>query len=61
MNEEKERQQEKRQEEDEEEEVTDVTCSENLLSLVQPQMITLSRHWLAALKDHALLSLPPGV
>ena len=33
---------------------------ESLLSLVQPEMITLSKHWLAALKDHALLSLPAG-
>ena len=34
---------------------------ESLLSLVQPEMITLSKHWLDALKDHALLSLPPGM
>jgi HEAT repeat-containing protein 5 len=33
---------------------------ESLLSLVQPEMVNLSKHWLAALKDHALLSLPPG-
>ena len=33
---------------------------ESLLSLVQPEMVTLSKHWLAALKDHALLSLPSG-
>ena len=33
---------------------------ESLLSLVKPEMITLSKHWLDALKDHALLSLPPG-
>lgn len=32
---------------------------ESLLNLVQPELISLSRHWLAALKDHALLSLPP--
>ncbi|CAH0562547.1 unnamed protein product [Brassicogethes aeneus] len=31
---------------------------ESLLTLVQPELIGLSRHWLAALKDHALLSLP---
>ncbi|KAK2175422.1 hypothetical protein NP493_734g02011 [Ridgeia piscesae] len=31
---------------------------ESLLSLVQPEMKTLSKQWLAALKDHALLSLP---
>ena len=34
--------------------------AESLLSLVQPEMQTLSRHWRAALKDQALLSLPPG-
>jgi len=34
---------------------------ESLLSLVQPEMKMLSHHWLAALKDYALLSLPPGV
>ena len=34
---------------------------ESLLSLVQPEMKMLSQHWLAALKDYALLSLPPGV
>ena len=37
------------------------TDGENLLSLVQPEMKMLSHHWLAALKDYALLSLPPGV
>ncbi|UYV80545.1 HEATR5B [Cordylochernes scorpioides] len=31
----------------------------SLLSLVTPELTTLSHHWLAALKDHALLSLPP--
>jgi hypothetical protein len=31
---------------------------ENLLTLVQPELVSLSQHWLAALKDHALLSLP---
>jgi len=34
--------------------------SESLLSLVQPEMKMLSKHWLVALKDYALLSLPPG-
>jgi hypothetical protein len=34
------------------------TDNESLLSLVQPEMKTLSQHWLAALKDYALLSLP---
>lgn len=33
---------------------------ESLLTLVQPELVSLSRHWLAALRDHALLSLPPG-
>ncbi|XP_017777275.1 PREDICTED: HEAT repeat-containing protein 5B isoform X3 [Nicrophorus vespilloides] len=31
---------------------------ESLLTLVQPELLSLSNHWLAALKDHALLSLP---
>lgn len=35
--------------------------SGNLLSLVQPELTTLAHYWLAALKDHALLSLPPGI
>ena len=30
-------------------------------SLIQPEMKTLSKQWLAALKDHALLSLPTGI
>lgn len=33
---------------------------ESLLNLVQPELVSLSKHWLAALRDHALLSLPPG-
>ena len=37
------------------------TDGESLLSLVQPEMKMLSQHWLAALKDYALLSLPPGM
>ncbi|XP_017967368.1 HEAT repeat-containing protein 5B isoform X1 [Drosophila navojoa] len=32
---------------------------ESLLSLVQPELHNLSNHWLAAMKDHALLLLPP--
>ncbi|XP_069685594.1 HEAT repeat-containing protein 5B isoform X2 [Periplaneta americana] len=32
---------------------------ESLLNLVQPELMSLSQHWLAALRDHALLSLPP--
>lgn len=31
---------------------------ESLLKLVAPELLCLSRYWLAALKDHALLSLP---
>nr|XP_022914802.1 HEAT repeat-containing protein 5B isoform X2 [Onthophagus taurus] len=31
---------------------------ESLLTLVQPELISLAQHWLAALRDHALLSLP---
>ncbi|XP_018322639.1 HEAT repeat-containing protein 5B isoform X2 [Agrilus planipennis] len=31
---------------------------ESLLALVQPELVNLSQHWLAALRDHALLSLP---
>lgn len=34
---------------------------ESLLSLVQPEIKMLSKHWLVALKDYALLSLPPGI
>nr|XP_006814260.1 PREDICTED: HEAT repeat-containing protein 5B-like [Saccoglossus kowalevskii] len=32
--------------------------TESLLTLVQPELASLSKHWLAALRDHALLSLP---
>lgn len=41
-------------------------CSKNaesrhlLLPLVKPELTGLSQFWLAALKDHALLTLPPG-
>lgn len=38
----------------------DGPSSGNLLSLVQPELTTLAHHWLSALRDHALLSLPPG-
>lgn len=34
---------------------------ESLLTLVLPELASLSQNWLAALKDHALLSLPPGI
>lgn len=33
---------------------------ESLLTLVQPELSSLAEHWLAALRDHALLMLPPG-
>lgn len=33
---------------------------ESLLKLVEPELENLGENWLAALKDHALLSLPPG-
>ncbi|XP_076321914.1 HEAT repeat-containing protein 5B isoform X4 [Tachypleus tridentatus] len=37
----------------------DGSCGqESLLKLVTPELVSLSKHWLAALKDHALLSLP---
>ena len=47
-------------EEDEFGELAAAVSGESLLSLVQPEMKTLSARWLAALKDHALLSLPEG-
>ncbi|VVC95114.1 unnamed protein product [Leptidea sinapis] len=34
---------------------------ESLLKLVNPELVSLSENWLAALRDHALLSLPPEV
>lgn len=33
---------------------------ESLLTLVKPELVSLSQYWLAALRDHALLSLPAG-
>lgn len=33
---------------------------ESLLRLVAPELENLAANWLAALRDHALLSLPPG-
>ncbi|XP_037575108.1 HEAT repeat-containing protein 5B-like isoform X1 [Dermacentor silvarum] len=36
----------------------DTAGRESLLKLVSPELLCLSRYWLAALKDHALLSLP---
>ena len=35
-------------------------CTESLLGLVQPELSNLSSHWFYALRDHALLCLPPG-
>lgn len=46
--------------EDGSESPVDTNDDESLLVLVMPELISLSRYWLAALKDHALLSLPPG-
>lgn len=34
---------------------------ESLLRLVAPELDSLGDNWLAALRDHALLSLPPGM
>lgn len=34
---------------------------ESLLKLVQPELENLAENWYAALRDHALLSLPPGM
>ncbi|KAG6464568.1 hypothetical protein O3G_MSEX014606 [Manduca sexta] len=34
---------------------------ESLLKLVEPELESLGENWVAALKDHALLSLPPGI
>ena len=33
---------------------------ESLLTLVKPELSSLAEYWLAALRDHALLLLPPG-
>ena len=46
--------------EDDDDDFSEFGAGESLLSLVQPEMVTLSKHWLDALKDHALLSLPAG-
>lgn len=34
--------------------------NDNLLTLINPELDMLSKHWQAALKDHALLLLPSG-
>lgn len=60
MKEEEERQRlkmSKKSEEDDDEEIYDP--QESLLQLVKPELRDLSNYWLAALKDHALLTLPP--
>ncbi|KAL4641370.1 HEAT repeat-containing protein 5B [Arapaima gigas] len=44
--------------EDEEEEDLDVLPPDSLITLVQPELPSLSRLWLAALRDYALLTLP---
>lgn len=33
----------------------------SLLGLVEPELKSLSKYWLGALRDHALLSLPAGM
>ena len=38
----------------------DKTEKESLLTLVQPELNTLSQHWSMVLKDFALLSVPNG-
>ena len=48
------------EEEDEFGEFSSSNVGENLLSLVQPEMKTLSSWWLSALQDHARLCLPEG-
>ncbi|XP_013165823.1 PREDICTED: HEAT repeat-containing protein 5B [Papilio xuthus] len=47
------------QEEDDEEYGEFESKGESLLKLVEPELESLGENWLAALKDHALLSLPP--
>ncbi|KPJ17934.1 HEAT repeat-containing protein 5B [Papilio machaon] len=47
------------QEEDDEEYGDFESKGESLLKLVEPELESLGDNWLAALKDHALLSLPP--
>ncbi|XP_062864698.1 HEAT repeat-containing protein 5B [Trichomycterus rosablanca] len=45
-------------EDDEEEDLGDVLPADSLITLVQPELPCLSRLWLAALRDYALLTLP---
>ncbi len=44
--------------EEDEEEVDLENNRESLLQLVTPELVSLSKYWLSALKDHALLTLP---
>ena len=37
---------------------SDKSTSDSLLTLVQPELKSLNKYWLAALRDHALLALP---
>ena len=37
---------------------TEKPSSDSLLTLVQPELKSLNKYWLAALRDHALLALP---
>ena len=37
----------------------DILPPDSLITLVQPELPSLSRLWLAALRDYALLTLPP--
>ncbi|XP_076062392.1 HEAT repeat-containing protein 5B isoform X2 [Oratosquilla oratoria] len=49
------------EEDDRTEADSNFASEESLLSLVTPELVCLSKYWLFALKDHALLSLPPGL
>ncbi|MBN3292603.1 HTR5B protein, partial [Polypterus senegalus] len=49
----------KSSEEDEDDFGEDVLPPDSLITLVQPELPALNRLWLAALKDYALLTLPP--
>jgi hypothetical protein len=46
------------EDDDDEGGTTDELPPDSLITLVQPELPTLSRLWLAALKDYALLTLP---
>lgn len=46
------------EDEDEEDLGADVLPPDSLITLVQPELPTLSRLWLAMLRDYALLTLP---